>query len=284
MADAPTDRPVGEPDQASWPGWAIATAICVRFYSRLPLPPLPGESDGHGLPDFRVVPRALPVAALVIALPAALTLLAAAAAGISPLLTVGLALTVSVLTTGALHEDGLADSADGLFGGRTAERRLEIMKDSRLGSYGALAIGLSLLLRAAGLAAILEAAGGAAAAAALLAAAVWSRTEGLFLLAGEPPARSGGAGAAVGRPAEVTVRIAGALSLAIALGLALAPGLPPAGLLAGLALAHAATLGLGRLARRLIGGQTGDIIGASQQLAEIALYLGLAFALGRGAA
>lgn len=272
-----TSSPSGDP---SWPGWAIATAICIRFYSRLPVPSLPGEGDEHAAPDFRLVPRALPFAALVIALPAALVLLGAGAAGTSVTLAAALAVTALVLTTGALHEDGLADSADGLFGGQSPERRLEIMKDSRIGSYGAIAIGLSLLLRVSALAAILQAAGSWAAAAVLLAAAAWSRTEGLFLLAGEPPARASGTAASVGKPSGTTAWAACGLSLAIALMLGLAAGLPVIGLLPGLALAHAATLGLTRLARRLIGGQTGDIIGATQQLSEIALYLGFAFVLG----
>jgi len=110
----------------TWPGWLIATATCIRFYSRLPVPALPGESV-HSLPDFRLVPRALPFAALAIALPAALIALLAGLAGVNTLLTAALTVTTLVLTTGALHEDGLADSADGLFGGHTPERRLELV-------------------------------------------------------------------------------------------------------------------------------------------------------------
>jgi adenosylcobinamide-GDP ribazoletransferase len=266
----------------AWPGWIVATAICLRLYSRLPVPPLPGERGLHQAPDFRLVPRALPFAALIVALPAALVLVATGAAGTAPLLAAGLALAALVLTTGALHEDGFADSADGLFGGRDAQQRLAIMRDSRIGSYGTLAIGLSLLLRVSALAAILDAAGGLAAAAVVTMAAAWSRLEGLYLLAEEPPARSDGAAASVGRPSGATAWIACGLSLAIAFGLALATSLPVAGLTLGLALAHAGTLFLARLSRRLIGGQTGDIIGAAQQLSEIAIYAGFAFVLGAG--
>jgi adenosylcobinamide-GDP ribazoletransferase len=282
MDDTPPEMPANRSDNASWPGWAAATAICIRFYSRLPVPPLPGERGLHAAPDFRQVPRALPFAALVIALPAALVLLVTGAAGTAPLLAAGLALAALVLTTGALHEDGFADSADGLFGGRDAEQRLAIMRDSRIGSYGTLAIVLSLLLRASALAAILDAAGGLATAAVVMMAAAWSRLEGLYLMAEEPPARSDGAAASVGRPSGATAWIACGLSLAIAFGLTVATSLPVAGLTLGLALAHAGTLFLARLSRRLIGGQTGDIIGAAQQLAEIALYVGFAFVLGAG--
>jgi adenosylcobinamide-GDP ribazoletransferase len=277
MAEAETTIEIPPPD---WPGWGIATAICLRFWSRLPVPLLPGESDGHGIPDFREVPRALPFAALVIAAPAALVALGAGLAGLSGFVVAALSLTALALTTGAFHEDGLADTADGLFGGHTVERRLEIMKDSRIGSYGALALGLSLLLRASLLAMILDRSGAWAAAATVLVAAPWSRAEGLFMLATQPAARSTGAAAAVGQPTVLTARIALGLSLFLATGIGLAAELPITGLLIGCALAHGAAAVLSRMARRLIGGQTGDILGAAQQLAEIAIYLGLALAIG----
>jgi adenosylcobinamide-GDP ribazoletransferase len=281
MAEAETEA-AGEPKEAApvWPGWLVATAICIRFYSRLPVPRLPGEVDIHALPDFRLIPRALPFAALVIALPAAVTILVVGLADLASPLAATLAVTALVLTAGALHEDGLADSADGLFGGQTPERRLEIMKDSRVGSYGALALGLSLLLRVTALAAILDAAGAWAVAGAILIAAMWSRAEGVRLLAGQPPARMSGAAAAVGRPTRETGWIALTLSVLIGFGLQLATSLPAWGLAFGLGLASLAATYLARLSRRLIGGQTGDIIGAAQQLGEIAIYLGFAVALG----
>ncbi|CAN7499997.1 adenosylcobinamide-GDP ribazoletransferase [Bosea sp. LjRoot237] len=265
----------------AWPGWLIATATCIRFYSRLPVPALRGES-AHALPDFRLVPRALPFAALVIALPAALVALLAGLAGVNVLLTSALAVTALVLTTGAFHEDGLADSADGLFGGHTPERRLEIMKDSRVGTFGALALGLSLLLRVTALAAILQGAGAWALAAAVLVAAPWSRVEGIRILATVDPTRPDGAAASVGRPEWSVLPVAYGLSGALALLLVAAGTLPLAGVLLGLALSVLATSWLSRTAIRLIGGQTGDILGAAQQLGEIAIYLGLAFVIGWG--
>lgn len=268
------------PEEPHWPGWLAATAICIRFYSRLPVPVLPGEGDGHALPDFRLVPRALPLAAVVIAMPAALVMLAGGLAGINPYLAATLTITALALTTGAFHEDGFADTADGLFGGATPERRLEIMKDSRVGSYGAMALGLSLLLRVTALAAILQASGALAGAAAMLIAAAWSRANGVHLLASEPPARLTGASAAVGQPSMATARIALALALVLGVAATLATDLPLKGLVLGFILAGLAVTGLARLARRLIGGQTGDIIGAAQQLAEIAIYCGFAFVLG----
>ena len=265
----------------AWPGWPIATATCIRFYSRLPVPPLPGE-NAHALPDFRLVPRALPVAALVIAAPGALIALLAALAGVNALLTAALTVTALVVTTGAFHEDGLADSADGLFGGHTPERRLEIMKDSRVGTFGALALGLSLLLRVSALAAILQGAGAWAIAAAVLVAAPWSRVEGVRILAMTQPTRRDGASASVGQPERSVLPIAYGLSGAVGLLVAAAGALPLAGIMLGLALSVLATYWLSRTATRLIGGQTGDILGAAQQLGEIAIYLGLAIVIGWG--
>lgn len=264
-----------------WPGWLIATATCIRFYSRLPVPALPGENP-HTLPDFRLVPRALPLAALAIALPATLIALLAGLAGVNALLTAALAVTALVVTTGAFHEDGLADSADGLFGGHTPERRLEIMKDSRVGTFGALALGLSLLLRVSALAAILQGAGAWALAAAVLVAAPWSRVEGVRILATVEPTRRDGASASVGQPERSVLPIAYGLSGALALLLVAAGALPLAGIVLGLALSALTTLWLSRTAIRLIGGQTGDILGAAQQLGEIAIYLGLAIVIGWG--
>jgi len=288
MADAQNDiasaTPTGPPTPPLWPGWLIATAICIRFYSRLPVPALPGETELHALPDFRRVPRALPFAAIVIALPAALVLLGAGVAGLGSTLAASLAITAFVLTTGAFHEDGLADTADGLFGGHTIERRLEIMKDSRVGSYGALALGLSVLLRVTALGSVLDVAGPWAAAVMLVIAAPWSRAEGVRLLATQPQARSVGAAAAVGQPSRDTALFALALSGGLALLCLMTTTLPLAGLVLGLLLANLAASGLARLSRRLIGGQTGDILGAAQQIAEIAIYLGFALVLGSGAA
>ncbi|KPF72922.1 hypothetical protein IP69_01130 [Bosea sp. AAP35] len=261
----------------------MATAICIRFYSRLPVPALRGEADPHAAPDFRTVPRALPFAALIIALPATLVLFGAGAAGLGGLLSATLAIATLAVTTGALHEDGLADSADGLFGGRTPERRLEIMKDSRLGSYGALAMGLALLLRVFALAVIIDRAGPVAAMGAFLIAAVLSRLSGVRLLATVAPARVHGASAAVGRPSRRTAWLASAIGVGLSTGFCLATALPLRGLLLGLALSALNALLVMRLCRRLIGGQTGDIAGATQQLDEIALYLGFALMLGTAA-
>ena len=162
------------------------------------------------------------------------------------------------LATGGLHEDGLADTADGLWGGRDTARRLEIMRDSRVGAYGVLALGLMLLLRFAALAALFE----AGQALLLIAAAAVARFGMAAMMALLPNARRDGLSQATGRPGPVPV--AGALGLSILA--AMLTGLP-------LICWLAAGLTLGWLAwqaTRKIGGQTGDILGAGCLLAETA--------------
>lgn len=189
--------------------------------------------------------------------------------GLPPVLAAGLALAAQVAATGALHEDGLADCADGLWGGGTPARRLEIMRDSRLGSYGALALVFGLGLRWAALAALFTA-GWAAGAAALLAAGALSRAVMPALMAALPPARADGLSRAAGRPGRGTVALGGAL--AVLLAWAALGAFPFAAVTSCLALA----LAWGAAARAKLGGQTGDVLGAGQQLAEIAVLLALA--------
>ncbi len=264
-------RPSG--GEADWPGRFLLRdlAACLRFYSRLPVPHL-GGGDPHAAPDFTTVPRVLPVAGVILALPSAAALLAAWGLGLGPFLSAVLALAVSVAVTGALHEDGLADVAAG-FGGATPERRLEIMRDSRIGAYGATALVLALALRIGALATMLDRAAASAAIALLLAAAL-SRVAALLPMVLLGPARPGGLSASVGRPTRGTLGTAAGFGLALAL-LALPLGLPAHGVLAMVLSSGLAALALTRLADRKIGGQTGDVVGACQQVAEIAGLLGL---------
>ncbi|KQP79319.1 MULTISPECIES: adenosylcobinamide-GDP ribazoletransferase [unclassified Methylobacterium] len=270
---------MNEEAEPAFPGARLAydLAGCLRFYSRLPVPRLPGEGDPHAVPDFRSLPRMLPLAGLILGLPGAGVLLGAWGLGLGPFLAASLAVTAGVLVTGALHEDGLADVADGFGGGANPARRLEIMRDSRIGAYGGVALMLSLALRIGALATLLDRVGSLAALALVLAAAL-SRSAALAPLALLAPARPGGAGASVGRPSRETLATATALALALTLA-ALALGLPPwgGGLMIGLGLA--AALGVTALAQRQIGGQTGDVVGAAQQAAEIAALLGLLAAI-----
>ncbi len=251
----------------------------VRFYSRLPLPRLPFERDAHAPPDFRRAPRMLPVAGLVIGLPGALALVLGAEAGLPPLVAAVLAVAAAALASGAFHEDGLADTFDGLGGGWTPERRLEIMRDSRIGSYGGTALMLALVGRIACLAALVERGGTLAGACVMLAAAGLSRPVALLPLALLPPARPDGASALVGRPSRGLTMLAIGLGLALAIVLSALAGLPLAGAALGLGLALAAVALMTRWSARAIGGQTGDVAGACQQFAEIAIYVGMLMVL-----
>lgn len=251
---------------------------CLRFYSRLPAPALPWESDPHGAPDLRSMPRVLPLAGALIGLVGALVLIVAQALGLGAWLSAALAVAALTLATGAFHEDGLADTADGFGGGATPERRLAIMRDSRIGTYGAAALVLAYALRIACLAELTVRLGPAAGAAAIVLVAALSRTAGLVPLTLLAAARSSGASHAAGRPPGGMVALAFALCGGLGLLAALATPLSFLGVALGFALAAAVALALTRLAARLVGGQTGDVAGAVQQLAEIAAYLGLLIA------
>lgn len=179
------------------------------------------------------------------------------ALGVAPGPVAAVTLIALALLSGALHEDGLADTADGLLGGRTPDRRLEIMKDSRIGSFGALAL---LLVTLVAWSALTQLVASGQHWTALIAAATLSRAPMAALMASLPPARVTGLSAATGRPAPGIAALGVGIALIAALFLlgtsALAPILAAAVVSALLALA----------AHRLIGGQTGDILGASQQL------------------
>ncbi|MGL4728751.1 MAG: adenosylcobinamide-GDP ribazoletransferase, partial [Bosea sp. (in: a-proteobacteria)] len=155
------------------------------------------------------------------------------------------------------------------------ERRLEIMKDSRIGTFGGCALMLAYLLRFSCLVILIEETSAGIVIMSLAAAAIWSRVLGIHVLAIDAPARAYGALATVGQPTLMTARIALGLGAGLCLLLGLIGGIPASGLVLGLALAVFAGLGLAAVARRLIGGPTGDIAGAVQQLAEIAVYLGI---------
>ncbi len=181
-------------------------------------------------------------------------------------LAAGLVLAALMLLTGALHEDGLADSFDGLWGGDDRTSRLEIMRDSRIGTYGLLALLIATLLRWAALSALIEAGGLLPA---LSAAAMLSRAGMALLMAALPPARTDGLSADAGRPAGPAPWLGIGLALGGA-GLLVGSCALPAAFWAALAL-----LPLALAARARIGGQSGDILGAGQQLTEIAALAAL---------
>jgi adenosylcobinamide-GDP ribazoletransferase len=244
--------------------------LCLGFYTRLPVP----EATPQSLAHFARAVRVLPLAGAVIGAFAATVMGVAVGLGLHPLLAAPLAVCCLIVLSGALHEDGLADCADGFFGGATRERRLDIMRDSRIGTFGAVALALSLYFRAASLTLIADESLGLASAV-LIGAAALSRTTALIPLVVLPPARDNGAGFAAGKPEPAA--LAAASCLAVVLGLApVLAGAEPVRAVAAIALATAAAYAMVPLARKLIGGQTGDVAGAAQQLSEIAFYLAYA--------
>jgi adenosylcobinamide-GDP ribazoletransferase len=253
-------------------------AACLRFYSRISVPALPFEADPHAMPDFRMVVRALPVAGALIGLVGAAMLVAASALGLPPTVAALLAIAALVLTTGAFHEDGLADTADGFGGGATRERKLDIMKDSRIGTYGGAALVLSLGLRWAALNELVEAAGPLFGALVIVAVAAISRTAALMPLSMLPPARDEGASWKAGKPDAAALAIAAIMAMVLAF-LPVWGGASPRACAVAILLCMAAAWIMTRIAARQIGGQTGDVSGAAQQLAEIAGLCGFVIGL-----
>ncbi|THD85813.1 adenosylcobinamide-GDP ribazoletransferase [Aliigemmobacter aestuarii] len=227
----------------------------VMLLTRLPLPASPRPPAGPS------AAWAWPLAGIIVAGLAAVAAAVALWAGVPAGPAAALALAVQIMATGAMHEDGLADTADGFWGGWTRERRLEIMKDSRIGSYGVLALVIVGLMRWSALAHAFDAGWVVAP---LIASAALSRVPMAALMAGLPNARGTGLSQSLGRPSgAVAAKAAGVATLA-ALAFAGWGAVPMALAVAAVALAVAA------LARAKIGGQTGDVLGAAQQLAEAA--------------
>jgi adenosylcobinamide-GDP ribazoletransferase len=236
--------------------------VALQFLTRLPVRVREPWSEGALARSVAM----FPLIGLLIGAAGALAFAIAIWLGLPPALAAVLAVAVQVLLSGGLHEDGLADLADGFGGGRTREEKLQIMRDSRLGSFGAVALILALLARIGAIAALAQP---ATVGAVLLAAGAISRAMMPPLMLWLAPARSDGLAAASGRPQPA--RVLTGLGLATLLALAL---LAPLRALSAILLAAGGVLGLAILARRQIGGHTGDVLGAAQQLAEIGCLLG----------
>ncbi|MCW2235872.1 adenosylcobinamide-GDP ribazoletransferase [Azospirillum canadense] len=243
--------------------WTADLALAVVFLTRIPLRlsgPLAEDAHARAMGWFPLVGAGVGLAGgAVYALTAALHL--------PPLPAALLVLGTLVWLTGGLHEDGAADVADGFGGGRDKARKLEIMRDSRVGSYGVLAIVFSIALRASALTALAEP---RAVLLALAASGALSRGGMAVIARTMDPARADGLAARQGRPVVATVALSLALAGAVTLA-ALGPAAPVAVLVAALAGAAVAWQ-----ARRQIGGHTGDVFGAAQQATEAAVLLALA--------
>ena len=234
-------------------------ATCLTFYTRLPFSP-----NGRVRRSFAQAQWAAPLAGLVVGFSGGVAYVIAELIGLPDFIAAIFGLGVTVLITGCLHEDGLADVADGFGGGSGKERKLEIMKDSRIGTYGVAALALTLLLRWSAIAALTSP---GAAMAAFVAAHMASRALIPSFMRLVPPARDNGLSAGAGAiPLDAAQ---GALGIGV-VSLFLI-GLP--GVLIAAAFLAIWFFLLRRLCEQQIGGQTGDVLGCLQQGAEIVVLL-----------
>jgi adenosylcobinamide-GDP ribazoletransferase len=254
------------PSENTWKIRPFAeTLLALSFLTRLPIP----FTRTIDMPPLSQAMRFFPLAGAFIGSISAGVLIAANMLGLPSLLAAVVALAAGALVTGALHEDGLADVADGFGGGKTREARLDIMRDSRIGTYGTIALVLNYIARAA----IYETLSGAqplTILALFAGAAAFSRALVVDLLWATRPARSDGLSVFAGRPSRRSALfslITGGVGAVAAAGAVLSPEISVIAVAAGgimLALMRA-------LCMRQIGGQTGDVCGAVQVLTELTM-------------
>lgn len=240
--------------------------LAAVFLTRLPLPHL-----RQPIPSLARSLWAFPLVGAGIGAWAGAILTAAMALGLPSSLAAVLAVGATVLLTGALHEDGLADIADGFGGGTTPERKQEILRDSRVGSYGVVALIIAFALRWAALVALADSSA-ITAAVGLVAAHAIARASVPWAMVLGRPARTDGLGASAGQSS---------LSMAIvALGIAAVVAAGVTNLVLPLCLGMLLiTLALTALSKRQIGGYTGDVLGAIVILSECATLVVCAAAL-----
>jgi len=235
--------------------------VSVAFATRIPLANV-GLTSGA---DVVRASWALPIVGVLVGGLGALTYWTAHLLGLTAASCAALTLAATLAATGCLHEDGLADTADGFGAGASRERKLEIMHDSRIGAYGSCALIVSILLRWSAVASLGDA---LHVTAALIAAHVAARGTLPAFMRLVPRARRDGLSAGAGAPTRATASIAACLGL-LALGLTL--GTVPA--LVAVSLIGLAGVLMGWLCIRQIGGQTGDVLGALEQVCEILILL-----------
>jgi adenosylcobinamide-GDP ribazoletransferase len=242
----------------------------IQFFTRLPLP----ARIPHAAPDFSRSVWLVPVAGAVAGAIGGVILVAAFFLHLPPALCATLSLCALVMVSGALHEDGLADICDGFGGGGDRDTKLAIMKDSRLGTFGTVALMLSLLARVLAIAAVLNALGPWGALACVGVTGAVSRSFAVLPLLVLLPARPSGIAASALRPGLTGSCIVLAVCVVLAL-LLTHVDVPLSYCIAAIMLTLVAVFGLCLLAKRQIGGHTGDVCGAAQQIAEICFLLSL---------
>jgi adenosylcobinamide-GDP ribazoletransferase len=239
--------------------------IAARFFTRLPLA---GGGVAPEAGDLAAASWAMPVVGVFVGLVCGVAYAIAAALHFPPLAASLIAVGAGALATGALHEDGLADTADGLGGGSYPAEKLAIMRDSRSGAFAIVALVIVVGLRVAAVAAL---PGAGAALAAFVAAHAVGRGGLPAVMYFVPSARSEGLGAMAGRPD--TNGVFWSLGIASVLTLLL---LGPVAGIAALILAGLVRAAIAALAWHQIGGHTGDVLGAIEQGGETAMLLAAA--------
>jgi adenosylcobinamide-GDP ribazoletransferase len=249
--------------------------IALQFFTRLPIPSWVGFEASW----LQHASRYFPLVGCVVAAIAAAVYFAAALVLPAPVAAV-LSTAASIYLTGAFHEDGFADTCDGLGGGMTRERVLEIMKDSRVGAYGAIGIVCMLAAKLSALATLPP----RVAVGALFLAHPLSRLAAASLIWKLEYVRGEGKAKPLAQQmttAEFTIALITAL---LPVPVLLASGwIAPAAVLAALLAALLAAIWLGHKLQRRLGGYTGDCLGAVQQVAEAFIYIGVLATLGHGA-
>lgn len=234
-------------------------ALGFSLMTRLPLPRFDIKTSADLASSF----WAYPLAGAVCGAAGAAGLLLATALQLGAMMSAFLAIAFAIMASGALHEDGLADVCDGIGGGQTKAQKLEIMKDSRLGTYGALGLVLMIGAEVALLVEIITRAGPLSAALVMIAAAAAARFMIVLPLAGLDPAREEGFSVAAAAPSGMRIVAGFVIAAVIAIGV-----LGPAGIFAMVGAALGAIFPIA-IAYRFLQGYTGDVLGATAKFANL---------------
>ena len=264
-------------------GALLQIISAAMFLSRLPLNwvLLRVEEVSNPLKDtyeFEKTAKYFGLAAIIVAIPGAVVFSVSSLIGLPPMITAVLTVITLVISTGALHEDALADVADGFGGGSTREKKLEIMRDSQIGTYGACALILSIALQIACFVELISSYSIVELSLVILAVNVAATTVMVWPWATLSATRSeGGLSASHGMPSVDTAKLASIIGFSIALVLLwITVGLFPAAV--SLAICWICMLAFSRFSSNQIGGHTGDSLGATKKLSELGLLLALIIA------
>jgi len=236
----------------------------LQFYSRLSF-----GAKKYETPNLSRIAPALAFVSIIIAIFPAILLFAGVTIGLPTLFSAGLAIIAWVLITGAMAEDAIADSADGLFGGHSVEQRLKIFKDSTLGTYGVSALVIFIAMR-------IFAYAGIATSSPLMAAclfigvSVLARSSALWLVIKLPPARSDGVSASIGQLSKPAFYIGMAFAIVVSFSLII-PFVEVTYFIAAIAVILVINYAWSLLCKSKVNGQTGDLIGGLQALTELGI-------------